>query len=140
MKYPHRIVVATIIATSLSSPFVHAEVTNGCHDLIKDCFVDALDQRDACIQTAAARSACTSSDLAELAAKRAQFGGTQQAPEEQGPAFLGPQIVNGRCVTNFDTALSAALVKGSLSKETIKSLSQALDECATSDSDALPRP
>jgi hypothetical protein len=140
MKYVRcTIFVATFLA-SFASPAVHAEERASCQELIKDCFASATDQRDTCLQTVATDPSCTSSDSGALVTKRSQFSSMKQLPQEQGPAFLGPQIINRRCVTNFDTAWSAALVKGSLSKETLASLTAALDECAAPETQAIPHP
>jgi hypothetical protein len=56
-----------------------------------------------------------------------------------GPAFLGPQIVDQRCLAQFDTTWSAALVNGVASQESLSSLSAALDQCAKPEAPALPQ-
>jgi len=140
MNYLHRSIIAAALVTCCACPDAYAEANDTCQDLVKACFASALDQRDDCIQTVAANSLCASAQLGALVSKRAQFGDTRLVSEDQGPAFLGPQLIDRRCVSNFDTAWSAALVKGPLSPEKISSLSKALEECATSEPKALPRP
>lgn len=138
MNYKHRtILIATVVANFAASE-LHAEEPVSCQELIKECFVSATEQRDSCLQTVATHATCAGSELGTLATKRSQFSSVKQPTQDQGPAFLGPQIVNKRCVTNFDTAWSAALVKGTISKETVASLSTALDECAASDVQSIP--
>lgn len=140
MNYSSFVIAAAGTLACMSSVVSHAEHVVSCQEMIKACFVSATEQRDSCIQTAAASSACASSEIGALVAKRAQFTGLQQLSDDQGPAFLGPQIINKRCVDNFDTAWSAALVKGPLTNDSIKRFSQALDSCANSEKTTLPRP
>lgn len=140
MNCPRFAIATAAILVNMSAVSVQAESASSCEERIRDCLVSASEQRDSCLQTVAASSACASSSLGALVAKRAQFTGVQLSAEEHGPAFLGPQIINRRCVDNFDTAWSASLVKGPLSQETITRLSKSLDECAPADSTTLPRP
>lgn len=140
MKYSRFVIVAVGCLASASSVVSQAEQATSCQELVKACFVSAIEQRDSCIQSVATSAACESSDFGALVRKRAQFTGLQHLSEDQGPAFLGPQIINRRCVDNFDTAWSAALVKAPPTTEAIKSFSKALDGCANSESTTLPRP
>ena len=140
MNYLYRSVITAAFAVCFACQTTYAAGEDTCQDLVKACFASALGQRDACIQTAAANSLCSSSQFGALVAKRAQFSEIPQLSDEQGPAFLGPQIINRRCVSKFDTAWSAALVNGDLSKDSIASFNKALEECATSDSKTLPHP
>ena len=137
------VIVTTVIAplaASFAAPATYAEEKASCQELIKDCFASATEQRDSCLQTVATNTSCASSDLGELVTKRAHFSSSNQLSQDQGPAFLGPRIIDRRCVTNFDTAWSAALVKGTLSKESLDSLTAALDECAAPDTQSIPHP
>lgn len=133
------LLLVTVLATGAITA-AHAAPNDACQDLVKDCFVEALEQRDACIQTVSTNSLCLSSEFGTLVKKRAQFSDGQPSVDDQGPAFLGPQMINKRCVSNFDTTWSAALVKGPLSADKISTLSKALDECVTPESKGLPRP
>ncbi len=139
MNYVYRTIIIATLTANLSASAAHTEEIVSCQELIQDCFAAAADQRDSCFQTVATNISCASSDVGALVTKRAQFSTMKLVPD-QGPAFLGPQIIDRRCVTNFDTTWSAALVKGPLSKETLASLNAALDECAASDIRSLPRP
>ena len=140
MNYSRFVIAAAGFIVCMPSLVSQAETVVSCQEMVKACFVSATEQRDSCIQTAAASSACESSEIGALVKKRAQFTGLQQSSEDQGPAFLGPQIINRRCVNNFDTAWSAALVQGPLTNDSISRFSQALDTCATSEKTTLPRP
>jgi hypothetical protein len=138
MNYIHRVIGIASIVANISAATVHAENGVACQELIKDCLVSATEQRDACLQTVATHESCTSSYIGALLKKRVQVSGSVELSVEQGPAFLGPRIINKRCVANFDTAWSAALVKGPISKERMASLSSALEECAASDVPPIP--
>lgn len=140
MNYIHRTIIIATVVAGFSASVLHAEDSVSCQESIKDCFVSANDQRDSCLQTVATHATCTGSELGTLVTKRSQFPSIKQNIQDQGPAFLGPQILDRRCVANFDTAWSAALVKGSLSTETVTSLTAALDECVASDVPSIPHP
>ncbi len=140
MNRPHLVIATTALVVSTFGLLAHAESVSSCEERIQDCLVSASEQRNSCLQTAAASVACTSSRIGTLVTKRAHFTGLQLSPEDQGPAFLGPQIINRRCVDNFDSAWSASLVKGAISQETINRLTASLDECAPADGTTLPRP
>jgi hypothetical protein len=140
MNYIHRTIILATVVAAFSASVLHAEESVLCQESIKDCFVSANDQRDSCLQTVATHATCTGSELGTLVTKRSQFSSIKQITQDQGPAFLGPQIFDRRCVANFDTAWSAALVKGSLSTETIASLTATLDECVTADVQSIPHP
>ena len=138
MKHTHFLTLTSVlIATTLLS-IASAEASSTCEELITTCFVSSPEDRDECIQTASVTTTCEASTIHALVSKRAQFATIKDTPQE-GPAFLGPQIVDQRCVSQFDTTWSAALVNGSLSRESLSSLSAALDECAKADVPALPQ-
>jgi hypothetical protein len=134
MKHARYIALTITLVASTAVPPVSATPSNTCEDLITACFVSALDERDGCIQSAAAAQACRFSEHHDLVEKRAQL-----SLIDQGPAFLGPQTVDRRCLARFDTAWSAALVNGALTSASVSSLSAALDDCAKTESPALPQ-
>jgi hypothetical protein len=138
MKHTYyRTLTSALIATMLLS-IDSAVASSTCEELVTTCFVSSPEERDECIQTASATSTCETSALHALVSKRAQFATINDVPQE-GPAFLGPQIVDQRCLSQFDTTWSAALVNGSLSRESLSSLSAALEHCAKADAPALPQ-
>lgn len=138
MKYTYSIALSIALIAGTFAPYDFAAASSTCEELVTTCFVSAPEERDECIQAASATSECESSSIHTLVTKRAQFATITQAPQD-GPAFLGPQIVNQRCLTQFDSTWSAALVNGSISKESASSLSEALDACAKSEAPALPQ-
>jgi hypothetical protein len=117
-----------------------AESGTSCQDLIEGCFAAANDDRGACFETASKNTLCQHSELGALAAKRAQFSSTTPSDNDDGPAFLGPQIINTRCVTNFDHAWSASLISGTPSKEVLSTLATTLQTCAQGNNPELTRP
>lgn len=138
MKHTHYLLLTSALICTMFLSIDSATASSPCEELITTCFVSSPADRDECIQTAATTSICETSPLHPLVSKRAQFATIRDIPQE-GPAFLGPQIVDQRCLSQFDTTWSAALVNGSLSRESLSSLSAALDDCAKADSPALPQ-
>jgi hypothetical protein len=137
MTYTYSIAFLGTLLVSGIFPYDSAAASNTCEELVTACFVSAPEARDECIQTSSTTEVCETSPIHTLVMKRAQFAPTNTLSQE-GPAFLGPQIVDQRCVAQFDTAWSAALVNGSTSKDSVASLSAALDRCARVDIPALP--
>lgn len=133
MKHARYIALTITLVASTAVPPVVAAPSNTCEELITACFVSAPDERDGCIQSAAAAHACRSSELHDLVEKRAQL-----SLIDQGPAFLGPQMVDRRCLAQFDTTWSAALVNGALTRASTASLSATLEECSKVEAPALP--
>jgi hypothetical protein len=135
------ILVAALAASGtleiLSSSATEAD---RCEELVKECFAAARDQRESCLHTMSTRPQCVTSETGTLLAKRLQFSGVKPSDADLGPAFLGPQIINRRCVESFDTSWSAALVREDVSTKTLEALSATLDQCATHEDNPLPRP
>lgn len=131
-----------LVACAATTPLCasSAESVTSCQDLIQECFASANDARGACFERASKNALCQHSDLGVLAAKRAQFSSTGPSENDDGPAFLGPQIINTRCVTNFDHAWSASLISGIPSKEELSILATTLQGCALGNNPELPRP
>ncbi|MEN9845017.1 MAG: hypothetical protein RIS36_164 [Pseudomonadota bacterium] len=138
MKHTHYLTLTSALIATMLLSIDSAAASSTCEELITTCFVSSPADRDDCMQTASATSICKTSTLYPLVSKRAQFATIQDVPQD-GPAFLGPQIVDKRCLSRFDATWSAELVNGSLARESLSSLSAALDECAKADSPALPQ-
>jgi hypothetical protein len=143
MKHMHSIALYIALPMALLAstiaPGAAAAASSTCGDLITACLVSATEDRDACIQTAAVSSTCERSNIYNLVAKRAQFSVVKPLSQEEGPAFLGPQIVDRRCVAQFDTAWLAALLNDSSSQDSTSSLHANLDECAKAEVPTLPK-
>lgn len=108
-------------------------VTNGsqrqCADLIKECFAYSDEERSDCFHAAGAHSFCAGSSLGTLAMKRWSMSPVRNPALDTAPAFLGPQVVDGECVNNFDNNWSGALVKGDYSADSLQSFETTLDSC-----------
>lgn len=138
MKHTHCIALSITLLVGTVTLCNSALASSTCEELITTCFASAPDERDECIQTASATSVCETSSIHNLVTKRAQFTEMKQLPQD-GPAFLGPQIVDRRCLEHFDTTWSAALVNGSGARESLSSLLAALDECAKGEVPTFPQ-
>lgn len=138
----HCVIFFAILAVSGAMTIETSSATEAdrCEELVKECFAAAIDQRESCLHTVSTRPQCVSSEVGTLLSKRLQFSEVKPSDADLGPAFLGPQIINRRCVESFDTSWSAALVKGDLSADAVKALSASLDQCATHEDNPLPRP
>lgn len=100
-----------------------------CADLVKECFAYSGNERSDCFHSAATHSFCTGSALGDLAMKRWSMSANQNPSLEQSPALLGPKVVDGSCVGNFDNNWSGALVKGDISADSTKRISETLNSC-----------
>lgn len=100
-----------------------------CADLVKECFAYSGSERSDCFHTAGTHSFCAGSPLGDLAMKRWSMSANQNPSLEQSPALLGPKVVDGACVGNFDNNWSGALVKGDFSAEATKHLSETINSC-----------
>jgi hypothetical protein len=100
-----------------------------CADLIKECFAYSGTERSDCFHAAGTHSFCSRSTLGNLAMKRWSMSPVQNPSLDSSPALLGPKVVDGDCIYNFDNNLSGALVKGDYSAEAIKKFSATLDTC-----------
>ena len=113
---------------------------NPCASLIKECFAYGGVERSNCFYASGNHSFCKSSDLGKLALKRWSMSVERSPGLDSAPAFLGPNVVDGDCVSNFDAQWSSALVKGDISISTSKSLTRNLDTCTRALGDNLMRP
>ena len=138
MKYTHYLGLSIALLATAHLPLESAQASSTCEELVTACFVSSPGDRDECIQSASVTASCQTSTIHALVSKRVQFATISDIPQD-GPAFLGPQVVDQRCLSQFDTTWSAALVNGSLSRESLASLSAALDQCAKADVPALPQ-
>jgi hypothetical protein len=107
-----------------------------CEEQAKECLTRSGTARETCLN----RIACSQATFGSLLSKRTQLAPSTAQDNLEGPAFLGPQIIDRRCVANFDSALSAALIKGPISAEGVEALSVSLDQCLRSYAPDITRP
>lgn len=106
----------------------HAFDEAQCSDMVRACLSRPADTRDVCFESASVAPACVGSQVGEIAAKRSHFAPMIPGGDE-GPAFLGPEIVDRGCLENFDLQLGTTLEMGELTSERKRSLSSQLDRC-----------
>ena len=111
-----------------------------CAELIRDCFARSDSDLSNCFYSAAKHPFCEGSDLGKLAYKRWSMSPSQGGNENAPPAFLGPQLVDRECLSNFDNQWSSELIRGGISKDTLKKLEAKIDSCKKDTSIDLLRP
>ncbi|MBN8550465.1 MAG: hypothetical protein J0M12_14215 [Deltaproteobacteria bacterium] len=104
-----------------------------CADLVKECFAYSDSERSDCFHSAGTHSFCAGSALGDLAMKRWSMSSNQNPTLDQAPALLGPKVVDGDCVSNFDNKWSGALVQGAISADATTQLTQTLNACNRSE-------
>jgi hypothetical protein len=96
--------------------------------MVRACLSRATESRDVCFESASVSPVCIGSQVGDIAAKRSHFA-PMVSRDEEGPAFLGPQVVDRECLENFDVQLGATLEIGPLTSERRDSLNAQLDRC-----------
>ena len=116
------------ICTGAVTPSARAFDEDDCSQMVKACLSRQSESRDVCFESASVSPVCIGSEVGELSAKRSHFA--PMIPREaEGPAFLGPEIVDRGCLENFDRQLEITLGMGPLTSELRDSLSSQLDRC-----------
>ena len=111
-----------------------------CSQLIRGCLTRSTTSRDLCFQSAAASPLCIGSAIGDIASQRARFSPFISEGEDEGPAFLGPQVSDRSCLDNFDLHLGITLDLGPLTPEKRESLSSQLERCSQPAPSDLYRP
>lgn len=111
-----------------------------CADQIKECFASTETERSGCFFTSAQHPFCEGTALGKLSYQRWSMSPNKPGGLEVAPEFLGPRLVNGECLKNFDSEWSSALIKGGLTQKRMDELSAALEACAKDVSNELMRP
>lgn len=123
------IFIALGTASAETKKIAAPTVNNRCVDLVKECFAYADDARSDCFHASGTHSFCNGTALGTLAMKRWSMSSVQNPSLESAPALLGPRLVDGDCVNNFDNKWSSELVKGDVSTDSVKALTASLDAC-----------
>ena len=111
-----------------------------CNELIKECFAYGVTERSTCFYSAGSHTFCRGSDIGRLAMQRWSMSSVRRPGLESAPAFLGPNIVDGDCIANFDARWSALLLDGDTSLATIHDLTTTLKTCSRTTTEDLMRP
>jgi len=138
MKTNHLVTLGFLLAlTCTATKVAHAST---CEELTKECLTYTDAERESCLRRAVSDPLCDKTTLGAVIVKRTQLSPTSSRDPLEGPAFLGPQIVDKKCISNFDTELSAGLIRGAISAEKLDALSASLDRCARSYAPDITRP
>ncbi len=118
---------------------IGAEPLKQCANLVAECYAaDGLEQSN-CLFSTAKHPFCEGSQLGKLVYKRWSMSSVRPIGLDA-PAFLGPQLINQECVSNFDNMLVASLLKDVIEVAVLEKLSVELQSCAHDVSNKLTRP
>lgn len=134
--------IVQCLALIVAMPFMRsASATShaSCEEALKECLVQTLEQRELCLSSSVTTALCSQSNLLELLNTRVSFSSVD-THDAEGPAFLGPKVIDKNCVAHFDTALTGALVKGPLSADAVTSFELSITSCAKRETPELTRP
>jgi hypothetical protein len=135
-----RLLILLSAATLPYSASALASESHTCIELAKECFAYAGDARESCFNAVSGHPFCRETRTGQLAAKRAQFSSLVPPNDQDGPSFLGPNLVNRDCLHNFDNAWSVGLINGNSSAEEHQALERNLRRCARVPSSDILRP
>lgn len=97
-----------------------------CASLVGECLRTGMSERLSCLYSTAQHIFCTGGTLGRLAHRRSTLAALPEADAERP---LNTKLVDQDCLEKFDNLLSAKLISGALSSESLKELSAALDKC-----------
>jgi len=116
------------------------DLQSECAELVEECFGYKENERANCFYSAATHPFCEGTDLGKLTYKRWSMSPVKLPGQVDAPAFLGPQLIDGSCIANFDNQWFGKIVDNKVSKEDITSLQSSLDNCRKESPAELPRP
>ena len=112
-----------------------------CADISKECFVKSDIEKANCLFTASKHAFCEGTALGKIIFKRWAVAPVRPMGLEAPPAFLGPRLIDQKCVENFDNRLMGSLIKAEqLTAEALGQMESDLGECTKEVSDQLTRP
>ncbi|MCB0318687.1 MAG: hypothetical protein KDD56_08010 [Bdellovibrionales bacterium] len=111
-----------------------------CAELVKDCFVESIVEQPNCLFSSAKHPFCEGTSLGDLVLKRWSLSPEKSNILEAPPALLGPQIIDKKCLKNFDTKFFDILLREDLSENSISKTDAALESCRKDLSNELTRP
>jgi|GEM_PF-1578927 hypothetical protein len=136
--YTRSLLLSTLCVGAITSQ-ARAFDDEECSQMVRACLSRPTESRDVCFESASVSPTCIGSQVGEIAAKRSHFAPMMPQGEE-GPAFLGPEIVDRGCLGKFDAQLGSTLEIGPLTREQKDSLSSQLDRCNQMAPSELYRP
>jgi hypothetical protein len=99
-----------------------------CNQIINECFAVDGFERASCFYSASSNPVCAGTELGKVAYKRWSMAPVKDAGVD-GPALLGPPLVDQACLVNFDESLKKAVGHGDADTDSVRGLSTALDSC-----------
>jgi hypothetical protein len=111
-----------------------------CTEMIEECFASSGQERANCFHGAATNSTCEGTSLGKLAYKRWVMSPIKLPGFDSPSAFLGPQVVDQKCLDNFDNQFSSEIVRGDMSETQIAKLDSNIDSCKKEIANDIMRP
>ena len=111
-----------------------------CAELVKECFAESEMEQSNCFFSSAKHPFCEGTALGDVVLKRWSLSPEKSNVLEAPPALLGPQIIDGQCLKNFDAKFSDILIRDDLTEATIKQTDKNLENCKKDVSNQLTRP
>ena len=132
------LLACSVFHTALPPLVAHGFDDKECATFVRGCLVRQSAKRDLCLNQIAASPACIGSPLGSLVSARAEL--TPRIAEEEGPAFLGPQLTNRPCLDDFDQRWASALATPLLPQSTLDTLTASLNRCVPEPPPSLFQP
>ncbi len=111
-----------------------------CADLIEECMNQSSSRKTACFFSSAKHPFCQGSILGDLALKRWAMSPNRFGRNSAPSAFLGPKVIDNKCIDNFDSKVFHSLSSKTLDNSTIKSFLKEINSCAKEMGNKLNRP
>ena len=140
MKSTVLLFVASVFITSQALAENSPNYNEQCANIVKECFASSQADSSSCFFTASRHPFCDGTELGKLTNQRWAMSPNKPGGMEAAPAFLGPRLIDGECLKNFDAEWTSALVKDDLTNKRISELTESLQGCARDVSNELMRP
>lgn len=126
-------------APTTATSAIH-EASPQCAQLLKECFTSEGTERSNCLFSSAKHPFCEGTELGKLTYRRWMMSPVRPSGEESAPGFLGPQLVDQNCLSNFDSTLLSKLIQPETLSASIPTLNDSLNGCTKEISHQLTRP
>lgn len=143
----HHILVALtcclmLCATSATADEVErgVEPLKQCAEIARVCFARSAQERSNCLFSSFKHPFCEGTSLGEVLHQRWMMSPVRPTQTETAAAFLGPQLIDQKCLANFDSKLVGKLIETELSEETMKAMETELLACTSQLAESLTRP
>lgn len=135
---------AVLLFAVNASAEVSASIANEsapqCAELVKECFASDGVERSNCFFSSAKHPFCEGTALGKLTYKRWIMSPVRPGGPEAAPEFLGPQLVDQLCLSNFDNTWMSKLIDPESLAQSVTGLEKELSKCTKEISDSLTRP